>query len=78
MTTPLTCFAYPANSRQKAEGRANASAREQGWRVLRWDWYPDDTRLWGRESGVLVVRFDAVPQVPSSLGASRGAFTLAT
>lgn len=63
MTSPLTCSAYPAISREDAERRAKVTAREDGWTILSWDWHPDPTRNRGREGGVLVVRFDALAQV---------------
>lgn len=63
MTSAFRCTAYPASRREEAEGRADAVAKQHGWTILSWDWHPDDTRMWGRESGVLVVRFNALAQV---------------
>jgi hypothetical protein len=52
--------------REEAEDRANLDSRQQGWTILGWDWHPDTTRMLGPESGVLVVRFCALAQLPQT------------
>ena len=64
MASPLTCSAYPATSREEAERHARVTARENGLTILGWDWHPDPTQRRGQEGGVLVVRFNALPQEP--------------